>query len=399
MPEIVVETGVTREEGWVYFLDDEGDVSRQKTSDDEDSDEVIEKVAIVGFKIPDDDPHVYYLDESNNISRMTTDEWAERLRAANAEDAEAIAADYREHDFKSGFDPECNTYWIVKGNRKVNDLREMLQPHVVQTWRTARLPRDIDVNDRVIFWESAPHLKVVGIGEIGGWERDKDIFGNAHFWVLYQTKYIEGGPGAEQLRKDPLFDGSSFLKAAVAGTMFAVTNEQAASIARHLAELDPGIRQTWPDVFGPRSVRPSDAEDVRLGSDDTDAGDEDHNEPTPLKRQGKMRALSIRQPWAELIMHGTKKIEYRSRPTKIRERVYVYAGSGRYPQDHEAELSKKYRVDIDALPRGVLVGTIEIVDCTEGDDGGSEWHLARPERAGRMLKPKKHPQPGFFFPF
>ena len=38
-----------------------------------------------------------------------------------------------------------------------------------------------------------------------------------------------------------------------------------------------------------------------------------------------MRALSIRQPYAEQILRGTKKIEYRGRPTNIRERVYIYA--------------------------------------------------------------------------
>ena len=39
-----------------------------------------------------------------------------------------------------------------------------------------------------------------------------------------------------------------------------------------------------------------------------------------------MRALSIRQPYAELILRGVKTIEYRSRPTKIiGERFYIYA--------------------------------------------------------------------------
>lgn len=37
------------------------------------------------------------------------------------------------------------------------------------------------------------------------------------------------------------------------------------------------------------------------------------------------RALSVRQPFAEQIMCGTKKIEYRSMPTKLRGRVYIYA--------------------------------------------------------------------------
>jgi predicted transcriptional regulator len=39
-----------------------------------------------------------------------------------------------------------------------------------------------------------------------------------------------------------------------------------------------------------------------------------------------MRALSIRQPFAELILRGIKTIEYRTRPTRIiGERFYIYA--------------------------------------------------------------------------
>ncbi len=37
------------------------------------------------------------------------------------------------------------------------------------------------------------------------------------------------------------------------------------------------------------------------------------------------RALNIRQPYAEQIMRGTKRVEYRTQPTKVRERVYIYA--------------------------------------------------------------------------
>jgi predicted transcriptional regulator len=39
-----------------------------------------------------------------------------------------------------------------------------------------------------------------------------------------------------------------------------------------------------------------------------------------------MRALSIRQPYAEFILRGIKTIEYRSRPTRIiGERFWIYA--------------------------------------------------------------------------
>jgi hypothetical protein len=39
-----------------------------------------------------------------------------------------------------------------------------------------------------------------------------------------------------------------------------------------------------------------------------------------------MRALSIRQPYAELILRGIKTVEYRSRPTRIiGQRFHLYA--------------------------------------------------------------------------
>ena len=114
-----------------------------------------------------------------------------------------------------------------------------------------------------------------------------------------------------------------------------------------------------------------------------------------------MRALSIRQPHAEAIMRGIKKIEYRSRLTHIRERVHIYAAQGRYLDDLEAEMMADYKikdVECDDLPRGVLVGPIELCDCT-GDGGEYEWHVRKPERAKKLLKPTGRPQPGWFNPF
>ncbi len=43
-----------------------------------------------------------------------------------------------------------------------------------------------------------------------------------------------------------------------------------------------------------------------------------------------MRALSIRQPYAEEILRGIKKVEYRNRPTRVLgQRFYIYAASSR----------------------------------------------------------------------
>ena len=41
-----------------------------------------------------------------------------------------------------------------------------------------------------------------------------------------------------------------------------------------------------------------------------------------------MRALSIRQPYAEAIMRGTKTSEFRSGPTSIRGRGLIYDALG-----------------------------------------------------------------------
>ena len=97
-------------------------------------------------------------------------------------------------------------------------------------------------------------------------------------------------------------------------------------------------------------------------------------------------------------MRGVKPIEYRSRPTKIREVICIYAALGRYPQEEEAEMMTQYGItDVsrDDLPRGVLIGTVELYDCT-GQDRDFCWHVRKPKRASRLRKPKNHAQPSWF---
>ncbi len=106
-------------------------------------------------------------------------------------------------------------------------------------------------------------------------------------------------------------------------------------------------------------------------------------------------ALSIRQPFAELILRGVKTIEFRSLRTNRRERVYIYAS--RIPGDDAASWAQVER-EPGELPTGVLVGTVEIVGC-DGQPGNFHWKLAKPERLGTLIKPTQMPQPMFFRPF
>jgi hypothetical protein len=100
------------------------------------------------------------------------------------------------------------------------------------------------------------------------------------------------------------------------------------------------------------------------------------------------RTLSNRQPHAEAIIRGVKKTEYRSAATKIRGRIYIYASLGRYDEDDEAEMIAQYGID-DAncydLTRGVIIGSVDLYDCDEGD-----WHVKEPVRAKTLRKPTSH---------
>jgi hypothetical protein len=147
-----------------------------------------------------------------------------------------------------------------------------------------------------------------------------------------------------------------------------------------------------------------------------------------------MRALSIRQPYAELILRGIKTIEFRSRPTKlIGERFYIYAAgkkwngarveamarsidkagqktgqeTGIWSRDVAAaaappwmvELANALRLFPNELPTGVIVGSAVIDRVSQRDDGMWQWHLAEVKRARRLRKPGGHPQPAWFWPF
>jgi hypothetical protein len=124
-----------------------------------------------------------------------------------------------------------------------------------------------------------------------------------------------------------------------------------------------------------------------------------------------MRALSIRQPYAELILRGEKTIEFRSRPTKIiGERFYIYAAkkwagvapttptNGHAPAPTALTLPCPTPQGRGGLPTGVIVGTATITRCVQSN-GHYEWHLTNVKRLEHPRKPKRMPQPVWFKPF
>ena len=107
------------------------------------------------------------------------------------------------------------------------------------------------------------------------------------------------------------------------------------------------------------------------------------------------KALSIRQPYAEMILRGIKTIEYRTMPTKIRGRVYIYASL----TAGLMEAFEKLKSKPGDFPTGVLVGTVEIVGCKTPDGYDYEWLLANPQRLEKPITADNKAQPSWFIPF
>ena len=77
-----------------------------------------------------------------------------------------------------------------------------------------------------------------------------------------------------------------------------------------------------------------------------------------------VRVLSVRQPWAELILSGRKDIEIRTWKTNYRGRVFIHAGK---QVDKEALNEMPAEWIPQFLPIGYLLGFVELVEIKAYD--------------------------------
>ncbi|NBF09766.1 ASCH domain-containing protein [Pseudomonas sp. Fl4BN1] len=111
-----------------------------------------------------------------------------------------------------------------------------------------------------------------------------------------------------------------------------------------------------------------------------------------------MKALSIRQPWAWLIIHGGKDVENRSWHTKYRGRFLVHASKGmtRGEYDEALELVQDigsmelYRrfPSFEALQRGGITGPAR---CDRASACRSVSTASRQNRSGQGKSRKSAP--------
>lgn len=76
-----------------------------------------------------------------------------------------------------------------------------------------------------------------------------------------------------------------------------------------------------------------------------------------------MKALSLRQPWAELVLQGKKTIETRKWNTSFRGEFFVHA-SGNVDED----ACLRFKFDPDKLRTGCLVGRASLIGVIKYDN-------------------------------
>lgn len=105
------------------------------------------------------------------------------------------------------------------------------------------------------------------------------------------------------------------------------------------------------------------------------------------------KALSIKQPWAWLIVNGYKDIENRSWRTNHRGPLLIHAGrdESEFTDDKADHILKKYRVEIpEILKFGCVIGVADLVACHLSHPskwyvpGNYAWEFANP----RLLRPR-----------
>lgn len=119
-----------------------------------------------------------------------------------------------------------------------------------------------------------------------------------------------------------------------------------------------------------------------------------------------MKAISIKQPWASLIVEGIKPIENRTWPTKYRGKVFIHASAKMvqhefvreiYTQDQWDYLNSNNLHDkIKTVPLSAIIGEVEIVDCVIGHE--SIWAETgfvnhKPIYNWVLANPVKYPDP------
>jgi hypothetical protein len=98
-------------------------------------------------------------------------------------------------------------------------------------------------------------------------------------------------------------------------------------------------------------------------------------------------ALSVRQPWASMIVEGHKDIENRTRRTTRRGRVLIHAGLNvrNFAADC-ASIAERHGIIVPTSvidDVGGIIGVVDIIDCVA--DHPSRWRTSEAGKFGWVL--------------
>ncbi len=93
-----------------------------------------------------------------------------------------------------------------------------------------------------------------------------------------------------------------------------------------------------------------------------------------------MKVLTVKQPWASLIIHGGKDIENRQWATGVRGRVAIHSSARLEKSEAEDALGllrairgRDAELPLIGRDLGSIIGTVEIVDCVRRSE--SPWFV------------------------
>ena len=91
-----------------------------------------------------------------------------------------------------------------------------------------------------------------------------------------------------------------------------------------------------------------------------------------------MKALTICQPYAELIASGDKRVENRTWPTRHRGPLLIHAGKsrewlnlgprGEIEQDPDDQMDRNSGLWLSDMVFGAVVAQVDVIDCLQSDD-------------------------------
>ena len=124
-------------------------------------------------------------------------------------------------------------------------------------------------------------------------------------------------------------------------------------------------------------------------------------------------ALTIQQPWAELILRGIKTIEVRTRSCGNKPIIYLYSSQNISKIASAAPLAQRHAIDLADLPTGQVVGTVGVREarkCRQSDSsaacvpwklmhGKFSWMLENPVRLNQPVSTVNVPYGMWFYPF